>query len=80
MERLRARTAAITVSIFAAAALAGLGVANATPGHGRHGPCEHGRHVGNPHCRSVAPSSSPSPSASSSDTSSPTPDATPTAG
>jgi len=74
MNKLRSKVALVFVAGALSLSVGALG-AQAKPGKGKHGPCEHGKHRGNKHCKVV----SPSPSSSATTTEAPTPVPTETA-
>jgi hypothetical protein len=74
MSKIRSKVALVFVAGAMAVSMGALG-AQAKPGKGKHGPCEHGKHKGNKHCQVV----SPAPSSSATPTEVPTPAPTETA-
>ncbi|HEY7875779.1 MAG TPA: hypothetical protein VIG64_11730 [Actinomycetota bacterium] len=75
MDKVRSKVALVFVAGALVASMGALG-AEAKPGKGKHGPCEHGRHKGNKHCKVASPV--PSSSASSTEAPTPVPSATAT--
>lgn len=75
MNKLRSKVALVLVAGALSVSTGALG-AHAKPGKGKHGPCEHGKHKGNKHCKVISPT--PSSSASSTEAPVPVPTATAT--
>ncbi|MEA2476475.1 MAG: hypothetical protein QOF16_793 [Actinomycetota bacterium] len=73
---LRNKVALTVVALAATATIGGLGAASANPGHGKHGPCEHGRHRHNPHCVTTSPTATPTATSTEGSTPSPEPSET----